>query len=299
MGLNTRWALWRVPVISPHTASATPPHRAHSPTLSPSLSLSSSRYIAGGTAPMALSIASSQLSFGPSSSSSSSPRRTVLAFVARWPTPDAHALPHPISFLSLSPRLELRYWNRKRRRGGSARGRKPSEFVVSASSDYYSVLGVPKSADGKQIKAAYRRLARQVRPPQCLCLIRQTRGFYVSYLFYLTIKCECQFLVVWCLWGSGFPWDFFFIADSNFSRYMAYFLFVPIFFTFIRLSGSFAWFGDHQESSCWSLKELYTLFLVFTIFMEWGQCREWMYSFFLSPFTIINRKILGDYIRSL
>ncbi|CAA7406955.1 unnamed protein product [Spirodela intermedia] len=113
---------------------------------------------------MALSIASSQLSFGPSSSSSSSPRRPVLAFVARWPTPDAHALPHPISFLSLSPRLELRYWNRKRRRGGSARRRTPSEFVVAASSDYYSVLGVPKSADGKEIKAAYRRLARQYHP---------------------------------------------------------------------------------------------------------------------------------------
>ena len=34
--------------------------------------------------------------------------------------------------------------------------------VVAASSDYYSTLGVPKSANSKEIKAAYRKLARQV-----------------------------------------------------------------------------------------------------------------------------------------
>lgn len=34
--------------------------------------------------------------------------------------------------------------------------------VFAASSDYYSTLGVPKSATAKEIKAAYRRLARQV-----------------------------------------------------------------------------------------------------------------------------------------
>lgn len=34
--------------------------------------------------------------------------------------------------------------------------------VFAASSDYYSTLGIPKSATGKEIKAAYRRLARQV-----------------------------------------------------------------------------------------------------------------------------------------
>ncbi|XP_034696161.1 chaperone protein DnaJ [Vitis riparia] len=36
--------------------------------------------------------------------------------------------------------------------------------VVAASSDYYSTLGVPKSASGKEIKAAYRKLARQYHP---------------------------------------------------------------------------------------------------------------------------------------
>lgn len=34
--------------------------------------------------------------------------------------------------------------------------------VITASGDYYATLGVPKSASGKEIKAAYRRLARQV-----------------------------------------------------------------------------------------------------------------------------------------
>ncbi|KAL6334156.1 hypothetical protein AAG906_004587 [Vitis piasezkii] len=36
--------------------------------------------------------------------------------------------------------------------------------VVAASSDYYSTLGVPKSANSKEIKAAYRKLARQYHP---------------------------------------------------------------------------------------------------------------------------------------
>lgn len=34
--------------------------------------------------------------------------------------------------------------------------------VVVAAADYYSTLGVPKSANSKEIKAAYRKLARQV-----------------------------------------------------------------------------------------------------------------------------------------
>lgn len=46
-------------------------------------------------------------------------------------------------------------------------------IVVSASGDYYATLGVPKSADSKEIKAAYRKLARQVRNlfiHLCVCL---------------------------------------------------------------------------------------------------------------------------------
>lgn len=34
--------------------------------------------------------------------------------------------------------------------------------MVFAAADYYSTLGVPKSATSKDIKAAYRKLARQV-----------------------------------------------------------------------------------------------------------------------------------------
>lgn len=35
--------------------------------------------------------------------------------------------------------------------------------AIRASADYYATLGVPKSASGKEIKAAYRKLARQVK----------------------------------------------------------------------------------------------------------------------------------------
>ncbi|CAI9113964.1 OLC1v1037526C1 [Oldenlandia corymbosa var. corymbosa] len=37
-------------------------------------------------------------------------------------------------------------------------------LIVAASADYYSTLGVPKSASNKEIKAAYRKLARQYHP---------------------------------------------------------------------------------------------------------------------------------------
>ncbi|XP_044487347.1 chaperone protein DnaJ-like isoform X2 [Mangifera indica] len=38
------------------------------------------------------------------------------------------------------------------------------QFVVAASGDYYTTLGIPKSAGSKEIKAAYRKLARQYHP---------------------------------------------------------------------------------------------------------------------------------------
>ncbi|KAK4362181.1 hypothetical protein RND71_017422 [Anisodus tanguticus] len=42
--------------------------------------------------------------------------------------------------------------------------RRFGRLVVTAAADYYSTLGVPKSANSKEIKAAYRRLARQYHP---------------------------------------------------------------------------------------------------------------------------------------
>ncbi|KAI3712062.1 hypothetical protein L1987_70611 [Smallanthus sonchifolius] len=56
------------------------------------------------------------------------------------------------SFSSVSQFNNRLYGNR---RGG---------FFVFAAADYYSTLGVPKSATGKDIKAAYRKLARQYHP---------------------------------------------------------------------------------------------------------------------------------------
>ncbi|XP_058115540.1 uncharacterized protein LOC131258319 [Magnolia sinica] len=44
------------------------------------------------------------------------------------------------------------------------RKKKKTSFSICASADYYSTLGVPKSASSKEIKAAYRRLARQYHP---------------------------------------------------------------------------------------------------------------------------------------
>ncbi|KFK42378.1 hypothetical protein AALP_AA2G248400 [Arabis alpina] len=59
------------------------------------------------------------------------------------------------SFLSVSSSSPNR-----NRRGFSRR----SVVVFAASGDYYATLGVPKSANTKEIKAAYRRLARQYHP---------------------------------------------------------------------------------------------------------------------------------------
>ncbi|CAF2065958.1 unnamed protein product [Brassica oleracea var. botrytis] len=63
---------------------------------------------------------------------------------------------HKRSFLSVS--------SSPYRRRGIYRGRRSVVVVCAASGDYYATLGVRKSANIKEIKSAYRRLARQYHP---------------------------------------------------------------------------------------------------------------------------------------
>lgn len=79
--------------------------------------------------------------------------------------------------------------------------------VLAASGDYYSTLGVPKSASSKEIKAAYRRLARQVLPLIGFFifgwsfLIFGHRENRAGFIWYIVVECPCLWisLLVWLL----------------------------------------------------------------------------------------------------
>ncbi|XP_074582626.1 uncharacterized protein LOC141838902 [Curcuma longa] len=104
---------------------------------------------------MALALSSASFLVAPSrcSSSPSSPSSLGACRTAHFRSP---------AFIAADRSLSLRPPRRKKpRRRRAADGL--SIFVI-ASADYYSTLGVPKSAGIKEIKAAYRRLARQYHP---------------------------------------------------------------------------------------------------------------------------------------
>ncbi|CAO2201918.1 unnamed protein product [Urochloa humidicola] len=93
-----------------------------------------------------MALALSTLPFVPSNPSPSSaaafpPRRVHLATAAAGVLPLACAAP--------------------RHRGRAPRRRCGGSLVICASAEYYGTLGVPRSATNKDIKAAYRKLARQ------------------------------------------------------------------------------------------------------------------------------------------
>ncbi|XP_010906719.1 uncharacterized protein [Elaeis guineensis] len=108
---------------------------------------------------MALSL--SNLSFAPSKSSIRGFGPDLSSRLHLRPSSLDHRLP-------AEPSLSLRHFKKRKspRRSGdcSAGGVGGFANVITASADYYSTLGVPRSASNKEIKAAYRRLARQYHP---------------------------------------------------------------------------------------------------------------------------------------
>lgn len=57
---------------------------------------------------------------------------------------------------------ETRLWTASRIAAGGRRSRRGGRLCVRMAADYYSTLGVPKSATKQDIKSAYRKLARKV-----------------------------------------------------------------------------------------------------------------------------------------
>ncbi|XVF26544.1 hypothetical protein REPUB_Repub14bG0026600 [Reevesia pubescens] len=101
--------------------------------------------------PSSLSFPTERPSTASQSSSSSSCCSVFFNGGTRLRSHDSFAC---VSFPSSSSTCSWRFNNGRQRFG----------TVVAASGDYYTTLGVPKSASSKEIKAAYRKLARQYHP---------------------------------------------------------------------------------------------------------------------------------------
>ncbi|XP_020090885.1 uncharacterized protein LOC109711923 [Ananas comosus] len=114
-----------------------------------------------------MALALSPISIAPSKPYSSLGRTLTTTTTTTTTTTDHLPFAHGVRLRPSVHSLPLRYSKRRRTRGrgggGGGEGR-GLVGVVSASADYYSTLGISRSATNKEIKAAYRRLARQYHP---------------------------------------------------------------------------------------------------------------------------------------
>ncbi|EEF44825.1 chaperone protein DNAj, putative [Ricinus communis] len=99
-----------------------------------------------------------------SSLSSSSASSTSLSSSSSFFTGGTHHLWSHKKFSSLALTSPLKFKTKTASSSSSSSSNNRYGPEINASGDYYATLGVPKSATSKEIKAAYRKLARQYHP---------------------------------------------------------------------------------------------------------------------------------------